>query len=130
MSKIGYIGSKQHILSCNFPTANNAPEIFTQDLKKQITYNRVTQLIRNPAAFISSPFWLEPKPNRSWRRIYHLLHPRSSFVYYHIPQEHKALEYISIDDAILVLRILSKNTTMVKRNLSDIFYYIPVAHVN
>lgn len=128
--RIGYTGPKQRILSCNLPTANNAPEILTQDLEKQITYNRVTRLTTNPAAFISSPLGLEPKLDGGWRRIHHLSHPRGSSVNCHIPRDHGALEYTSIDDAISVLATLGKGTTMVKRDLSDAFRHVPVAPVD
>lgn len=128
--RIGYTGLKQRILSCNLPTANNAPEILIQDLEKQITHNRVTRLTTNPAAFISSTFGLEPKPNEGWRRIHHLSYPRGSSVNCHIPRDHGALEYTSINDAISVLATLGKVTTMVKHDLSDAFRHVPVAPVD
>lgn len=128
--RIGYSEPKQQILSCNLPTANNAPEILTQDLEKQIAHNRVTRLTSSPTAFISSPLGLEPKPDGGWRRIHHLSHPRGSPVNCHIPRDHGALEYTSIDDAISVLATLGKGTIMVKRDLSDAFRHVPVASVD
>ena len=125
--KIGYTGPPQKIIGPNLPTANDAPDILTQDLDKQIAHNRVTKLDTIPDAFISSPLGLEPKPDGGWRRIHHLSYPRGSSVNCHIPRDYGALEYTSIDDAIAILLRLGKGTIMVKRDLSDAFRHIPIA---
>ena len=73
--KVGYTGPLQKIIGPNLPTANNALDILTQDLDKQIAHNRVTKLNTIPDAYISSPLGLEPKPDGGWRRIHHLSYP-------------------------------------------------------
>lgn len=115
--KVGYTGSPQKIIGPNLPTANNAPDILTQDLDKQIAHNRVTKLNTSPNAYISSPLGLEPKPDRGWQRIHHLSYPQGSSVNCHIPCDFGAFEYTSIDDAIAVFLSLGKGTIMVKRDL-------------
>ena len=73
--KVGYTGPPQKIIGPNLPTANNAPDILTQDLDKQIAHNRVTKLDTILDAYISSTLGLEPKPDGGWRRIHHLSYP-------------------------------------------------------
>lgn len=65
-----------------------------------------------------------------WKRIYHLSHPRSSSVNFVIFLDNRALEYTGIDDAISILAALGKSTTMIKRNLLDAFWYVPVPSIN
>ena len=126
-TKIGYTGPKQRILSDNLPTANNAPEILTEDLKMQIECDRVTCIDVLPEFFISSPLGLAPKSNGKWRRIHHLLHPRGLSVNCHIAKDHGALEYASFDDAMTIVIEVGQGALLVKRDLAEAFRHILVA---
>lgn len=108
--KFGYKGPPQKIIGLYLPSANDAPGILTQDLDKQIAYNRVTKLDIIPDTYISSLLGLEPKPDGSWRLIHHLSYPRGSSVNCYIPRNYGAVEYTSLDDAIALLLSLGKGT--------------------
>ena len=69
--EIKYNGPKQRILSLNFPTAKDAPEVFTMDLETQLAYNCVTRLDAILEWFISSLLGLVPKSNEKWSCIHH-----------------------------------------------------------
>lgn len=99
-ARVGYQGLDQKILSTNLPTATDAPHILQDYLTLQLKKNRVTRLEVLPSRFISSPLGVEPKPSGGWRQIQHLSHPRDKSVNCHIPVEHGALEYTSVDEAI------------------------------
>ena len=128
--KVGYTGPLQKIIRPNFPTANNAPDILTQDLDKQIAHNRVTKLDIIPDAYISSSLGLQPKPDSSWRQIHHLSYSQGCSVNCHILGNFGALEYTSIDDAIAILLYLGKKTIIVKSDLLDTFCHVLIAPSN
>ncbi len=128
--KVGYTGPPQKILEPNLPTANNAPDILTQDLDKQIAHNRVTKPDAIPDAYISSLLRLKPKSDGGWQQIHHLSYLRGSSVNCHILRNFGTLEYTNIDDTIAVLLSLDKRTKMVKRNLSDAFRHVLIAPSN
>ena len=111
--KVGYKGPLQKIIKPNFLIANNAPDILTQNLDKQIAYNKVTKLNTIPGAYISSPLGFKSKPNGSWRQIHHLSYLQGSSVNCHILRNFGALEYTSIDDAIAVLLSSGKEIIIV-----------------
>lgn len=125
--KVGYNGPPQKIIGPNFPTANNAFNILTQDLEKQIAHNRVTKLEAVPETYISSPLGLEPKANGGWQRIHHLSYPQGNSVNCHILCDYGTLEYKSIDDATAILISMGKGTVMIKRDLSEASCHIPIA---
>lgn len=127
-ARVGYQGPKQTITSGNLPTADDAPEILTEDLELQIKHNCIVCLYQTPPPdFIFSPLGLEPKPNGGWRRIHHLSHPHGCFVNCNIPREHGSLEYTSVDEAIALVLEGGKRCTLVKRDLREAFQHIPVS---
>lgn len=129
-AKLGYTGPRQRIISKNLPTANDAPGLLSKDLQTQIELNRVTQVNHDdlPEFLISSPLGLAPKSTPGkWRRIHHLSHPRGKSVNCHIAEDHGALEYTNVDEAIEAVLVVGQGATLVKRDLADAFRHIPVA---
>lgn len=129
-AKIGYSGPKQHILSDNLLTANDAPGLIAKDLQTQIKHDRVTQVDRKelPEFLICSPLDLVPKATKEkWRRIHHLSHPRGKSVNCHILEDYGALKYTTVDEAIAAVLVVGRGARLVKRDLADAFWHIPVA---
>lgn len=126
-AKIGYTGPQQRILSANFPTAQDAPDVLAKDLKTQIELDRVTRVHDIPEFIICLPLGIVPKSGGKWRRIHHLSHPRGKSVNCHIAEDHGALEYTTVDEAITAVLEVGRGAVLVKRDLADAFRHIPVA---
>lgn len=84
--RIRYQGPKTRILSKNFSSANEDPDILTKDLEKQLHFDRVTKLSKPMEYFISSPVGLVPKSSGGFCRIHHLSHPKGMSVNCNIPK--------------------------------------------
>ena len=113
-TKIGYQDPRHQILSENLSSAIDVSDIISQDLDKQIKYNRVTKIDILPPQFILSPLGLVPKPNGGWHCIYHLLHPRDSLVNCNILEEFCTLEYKTFDDVVKMLLKVGSGAIFVK----------------
>ena len=125
-ARLDYVGPKQKTLSDNLSSANDAPTVLSEDLQPKIRQGQVTKLDVLPEHFISSPLGLKHKPNRKWRRIHHLSHPRGGSVNCHILIDYRSIEYTSVDEAIATLFKIGKGAILIKRDLSDAFRHIPV----
>ncbi len=126
--KIGYQGPDQLLLNRPHPSAAAAPEVLSNDLRKQQENNRITKLAAEPTShFISSPLGLVPKHGGGWRRIHDLSFPRPNSVNHYIDEAHGAIEYTLIDDAIDALIAQGRFAVMIKRDLADAFRHIPIA---
>ena len=126
-AKVGYTGPHQLIISDNLASANEAPEVLTNDLEEQIASNRLEKVNNIPSCFICSPLGLVPKANGGWRRIHHLSYPESSSVNDHIPEDWGSLEYTSFDEAIRLIEQRGPGCILIKRDFADAFRHIPVA---
>lgn len=124
---MGYTGPPQFIISDNLPSAQQAPEVPTEDLRSQQAKERLLQ-VKNPSMpFICSPLGLAPKSNGKRRRIHHLSYPRKHSVNDYIPAAWGALEYASFDEAMAKVSKLRPGALLVKRDLAEAFRHVLVA---
>ena len=127
-TRIGYIGPPRFSISKNHSSVNEAPEILTADVSKQLAAERLVVLSSPlPEAYICSPLGLVPKSNGGWRRIHDLSFPKGISVNDFIPGDWGALEYATFDEAIEALLIQGRGAVLLKEDLADAFRHIPVA---
>ncbi len=125
-ARIGYTGLPQFIISPNHPSANDAPEFFTEDIRTQNLHHRLLAVqIHGANSF--PPRSLVPKSNGKWRRIHNLSSPQGRSVNDHIPHLWVAVEYSRFDDAMKALQQHGRGVILVKRDFSDAFRHIPVS---
>lgn len=126
--KIGYTGPDQFIRRLNLISANEASDIITEDLQKQIAHDCFFKLDSLPAKFISLPFGLVSKPcQKRWRHIHHLFYPKKRSVNDHILSKWGALEYSTIDNAICLIQHYGQGCRLTKQDFEDALHYIPIA---
>lgn len=108
----------QKIIKSNFSIADNAPNILTQDLDKQIAYNKITKINTILDVYIFSSLSPKLKFDKNWQYIHYLSYAWGSLVNCHILRNYGALNYTCIDDAIAVFIFLGKEIIIFKHNLS------------
>jgi len=127
-AKIGYIGPRVFRLGANHTSANEAPNILTADVNKQLQAGRLTVLTAPlPDHYVCSPLGLVAKHDGGWRRIHDLSAPKNTSVNDGIPRHRGALEYAAVDDAIAALLIQGRGAILLKEDLADAFRHVPVA---
>jgi len=127
-AKIGYIGPQVFRIDVNHTSANEAPNILTADVNKQLQAGRLTVLTPPlPEYYVCSPLGLVPKHDGGWRRIHDLSSPKDTSVNDGIPRDRGALEYVAVDDAIAALIIQGCGAMLLKEDLADAFRHVPVA---
>ena len=127
-AKVGYIGPSRFLKSKNHSSANEAPEILTADVNKQLAAGRLVVMSSPlPEEYICSPLGLVPKSNRGWGRIHDLSFPRNISGNAFIPTDWGALEYTSFDEAVEALLRQGPGAVFLKEDLADAFRHVPVA---
>lgn len=123
---VGYMGSDTFTISNNLTSAENDPDMISNQVTSDLACGRVSATTPT-APFVSSPLGLVPKSDTGWRRIHHLSHPPGISVNDGIPQEFGALRYTALHDMLDVVRQAGRACHIVKKDLKDAFRMIPVA---
>lgn len=110
----------------NLKTANEDPSIIQKQLDNDLALGRVSPN-ENPYKIFSSPLGLVLKPDRGWRRIHHLSHPRGNSVNDWISPEDATLQYTAVTEIFELIRRAGRGAYMIKKDLKDAFRMIPVA---
>lgn len=127
-AKIGYIGPHAFRIDANHASANEASNILTADVNKQLQADRLTALSAPlPNPYVCSPLGLVPKHDGGWRRIHDLSSPKNTSVNDGIPRDRGALEYAAVDDAIAALITQGRGAVLLKKDLADAFRHVAVA---
>lgn len=127
-AKIGYVGPHCFRIVANHASANEAPDVLTVDVNKQLQAGRLTVLSAPlPNPYVCSSLGLVPKHDGGWRRIYDLFSPRNISVNDGIPRDRGALVYVAVDDAIAALIAQGCGAMLLKEDLADAFWHVSVA---
>ena len=133
-AKIEYIDSSCLNLIENHIFVNNASDLLTIDLNKQLNAHRITRIDETFFKyFISSSLDLILKVDDEWRRIHDLFYLKvvnSLFVNVYISKAWDALKYITFDETLEALMKQKQEATLIKRDLFDAFKHILVAKSN
>jgi ribonuclease HI len=130
-AKLGYEGPtdvtiKQH----NHPSAKVNTQVIADDIKKELSLNRLKKLPALPQQYYCSPLGLVPKTaegkHTGWRRIFDLSSPKNRSVNDHIAKEFGYLQYETFDEAVAAVAKAGRNATLLKRDLKSAFRMIPV----
>jgi hypothetical protein len=127
-AKIGYIGPHIFRIDANHISANEAPDILTADVNKQLQADRLTALsapLLNP--YVCSSLGLVPKHDGGWTRIHDLSSSKNIFVNDGIPRDRGALEYVAVDNVIATLIAQGRRTILLKENLANVFRHVSIA---
>lgn len=99
----------------------------TANLKNQIIVDQLTKVSNTEDCFVSYPLSLIPKSYGKYGWIYHLSYLRDySINCCYIQKKKDVFEYIIFDKVKPEVIQAGLDNTMVKRDLTDTFYHIPI----
>lgn len=121
----GNINPKQGI---NLPSALANATVVDQKLSKELTARRIVGPFAAPPfhPFRVSPLGLVPKKTpREFRLIHHPSYPRGSSVNDGIAPEHTTVHYMTVSDAIRLIKTAGKGCFLAKTDIKNAFRIIP-----
>ena len=125
-ARVGYKGPIQAICRPNLVSAQEALEVINRDLESNLKNGRVVEIQELGHRFMVSPLCLVPKPFRGCRRIHHLSTPPNHSVKDYIPRHYGHLKYSLFSDALDQVRMAGQGAILIKRDLADAFWHIPI----
>ena len=117
------------VASANLPSCLDAPQVVDAYIARELHAGRLPGPFLDTPAAVTHVFPLGLIPKKTpgeYRVIHHLSYPGDASLNAHIPREHTAVQYGSIDDAIELLMDLD-TPFLAKTDISDAFRLIPVA---
>lgn len=129
---VGYRGPSVSRVSKNLNSARGNPEVIRNALREELLARRLVGPFSSPPFpnLQCHPLGAVPKKNSvKWRPIYHLSFPcpETDSVNAFISQEFASCSYVSVDDAIDILRALGKGAFMGKMDIRSAFRLLPIA---
>jgi Reverse transcriptase (RNA-dependent DNA polymerase) len=130
-AKLGYDGPHDTKVQLrNHPSANANRTVIADDIKKELSLNRLKKLPTLPHRYYCSPLGLVPKTaegkQTGWRRIFDLSSPKNQSVNDHIVKEFGYLQYETFDEAVEAIAKAGPKAILLKRDLKSAFRMIPV----
>ena len=113
----------------NLPSCDEAPQVVDEYIAAELRAGRLAGPFPDPCPAVSviSPIGLIPKKTPgAFRIIHHLSFPSGASVNDHIPREHTAVQYGSLDEAVEKIADLSA-PFLAKTDIVNAFRLIPVA---
>ena len=112
----------------NLPSCSEAPRVVDEYIAGELEAGRLAGPFPSPCPAITriSPIGLVPKKTPgTYRVIHHLSYPVGDSVNAHIPREHTAVQYGSLDDAVELLADLHA-PFLAKTDIANAFRLIPI----
>ncbi len=116
-------------MSRNLISASQYPEVVCANLTKEIQLGRIAGPFQSSPLpnFQCHPIGVVPKKHSAeWRTIYHLSYPEGDSVNDFVPKDPYSLQYVRVDDAIAILRLLGPGSFMAKTDLKSAFRLMPI----
>jgi len=127
---IGYNGSRNSVISDNWPSSQQYHTAVTQSIHKDLALSRKLGPFPSPPSlhFMGSPMGAFEKRRQpgKFRIIHDLSWPPGQSVNDHINPEEYRLHYMSIDDVVAVIQIYGRGAQLAKLDLADAFHHIRV----
>ena len=114
----------------NHPSSLEHVAAVDERILSELTAGRLLGPLPPPqkALVHTSPIGVVPKPHQpaKWRMITDLSCPRSSSVNDGISPDLCSLRYASVDDAVVIIRSLGRDTLLIKLDIKDAYRIVPV----
>ena len=128
--RLHFQGTHHAPFSLNLQSALQKPEIVDRKLYKEICEGRIRGLFVQPPFYNLkvSPLGVIPKKQPGeYRMIHHLSFPYGGSVNYFIPAELCSMHYVSVDDAVKIIKLIGPQCHLAKTYVGSAFCII---HVN
>ena len=123
---ISYNGPQILEISENYQSVYLAKDAIEDKLQDDLTKNKVTHTLPD-FPFICSLLSFVLKDNSILCYIYNLLYPAHNLINDNITSKKAYLKYIIILNILSIIRQVSISYTLIKRDIADAFYNIPLA---
>ena len=126
---IGYLGPHKSRVSRNLISASQHPDVISGNLHKEVQLGRIGGPFSSPPLpdLQCHPIGVVPKKHSvEWHTIYHLSYPEGDSINDYISKDPYSLQYVCVDDAIVILRSLGTGSFMAKTDLKSAFHLMPI----